>query len=389
MKKCISFLLAISILLNFCFAEKKSKKKDKKKNKVKVEKIVSTENEKSASEASVEPSLTSDVPSEDVEISISAKDLSQDPDVPLPKYTLRKPEGSPVKLRESWGYVMQNRLDEYTPGLPLTDICFFSADIDCYGKLVNIPSRSKIKTNGARCHLVITCDSKSLSHFILQPGSDVRKKLLKDIVKAGTNYDGVQIDFELIPLKDKTNFINFLADLRYMLGQKKWFTVCVPARNKFIESDVYSYKEISRFCDRVFIMAYDEHWSTSAPGAVASTDWCRKVAEYAKKTIPEKKLIIGVPLYGRTWASETTAGAWYFSGANRIMTEHGVENVIYEDDIPTFKYTANVEVTGYFNDIHSVLALCRIYEEFGIRKMGFWRVGFEDPELWNWIKISR
>ena len=263
------------------------------------------------------------------------------------------------------------------------------AEIDCYGKLVNIPLRSKIKTGGARCHLVITCDSKSLSHFILQPGTDVRKKLLHDIVKSGAAYDGVQIDFELVPTRDRTNFINFLADLRYMLGQKKWFTVCVPARNKPVTDDAYNYKEIAKYSDRVFVMAYDEHWSTSAPGAVASAEWCRKIAEYAKKTIPEKKLIMGIPLYGRTWASETTAGAWYFSGANRIMTEHGVENVEYTDDIPTFKYTANVEVIGYFNDIHSVLTLGRIYQDLGIRKMGFWRIGQESPDFWKWIKILK
>ena len=98
---------------------------------------------------------------------------------------------------------------------------------------------------------------------------------------------------------------------------------------------------------------------------------------------------MGIPLYGRSWANETTAGAWYFSGANRIMTEHGVENIEYDGEIPKFKYTANVEVTGWFNDVHSVLEFCRLYESFDIHKMGFWRVGFEDPELWNWIKTMR
>ena len=331
-----------------------------------------------------------DIPSEGVEYAISAEDVPDSEEkVKLePKYTLKKPTGRPLPLKESWGYVMAGREDEYKADIPLTDVCYFGAEIGTYGSLVSIPVRSKLKTGRARCHLVIACDSRSLTHFILDPSFGLRNQLLRDIVKAAAPYEGVQIDFELVPARDRRNFITFLGDLRYMLGERKWFSVCVPARFKLLSEDIYPYEEISRYCDRVFVMAYDEHWSGSKPGAVANVAWCRRVAEYAKKTIPERKLIMGLPFYGRTWASETTAGAWYFSGANRIMTEHGVEDVIYEDEIPTFKYTAQVEVTGYFNDISSVLALGRTYQEMGIQKMGWWRIGMEDPDFWDWVKIN-
>ena len=332
-----------------------------------------------------------DVPSEGVEYAISAEDVPE-PEEKIklePKYTLKKPTGRPVPLKESWGYVMAGREDEYNSGIPLTDVCYFGAEIGTYGSLVNVPPRSKLKTGRARCHLVIACDSRSLTHFILDPSYNLRNQLLRDIVKASANYDGVQIDFELVPVRDRKNFITFLGDLRYMLGEKKWFSVCVPARFKLLSEDVYPYEEISRYCDRVFVMAYDEHWSGSKPGAIANVEWCCRVAEYAKKSIPERKLIMGLPFYGRTWASETTAGAWYFSGANRIMTEHGVENVEYDKEIPTFKYTAQVEVTGYFNDISSVLAIARAYQAVGIQKMGWWRIGMEDPEFWQWVNIKK
>jgi len=306
-----------------------------------------------------------------------------------PLYKLRNPSGNPVSLTESWGYVMQNRLEEYTPGLPLTDICFFAAEVNSYGELAGVPNRSRIDTNGARCHLVIVCDSKSLSHFVLDPAFPVRKQLIKDIVKAAAPYDGLQIDFELIPGRDRKHFISFLGDLRLALGSEKIYSVCVPARTKYIGDDVFPYAEIAKYCDRVFVMAYDENWSGSKPGPVASLNWCKKIMEYAKKSIPEKKLVMGIPFYGRTWASETTAGAWYFSGANRIMTEHQTPYVIYENDIPSFKYTAQVEVTGYFNDAYANLQFIRMYKNAGINKMGFWRIGQEDPEIWNWINIEK
>ncbi len=329
-----------------------------------------------------------DVPSENVEYAISGEEIP-DPEKLEPLYELRKPEGDKIGLKESWGYVMKARKDEYNPDMPLTDVCYFAAEINQYGELVGVPSRSSLNVGKARCHLVVICESKSLTHLVLEPKFGVRNKLIREIAKAGAQYDGVQIDFELVPPRDRKNFIYFLSDLRYSLGKNQWFSVCVPARFKLLTEDVYPYEEIARYCDRVFVMAYDEHWSTSKPGPIASIDWCRKVAEYAKKSIPEKKLIMGIPFYGRTWASETTAGAWYFSGATRIMTEHRVPEVNYEDDIPTFKYTAQVDITGYFNDLYSCVQLCRMYDEFGIRKIGYWRIGMEDPEFWNWIEIRK
>lgn len=342
-----------------------------------------------------------EIPSEQSEFSLSENEIENQSsestlqstlqeNVPLtPKYKFREVQGEAVQLKECWGYVMQTHPEEYNSTLPLTDVCFFAAEVNCYGELVSVPKRTIIDIGKARSHLVVVCDSKSLSHFILEPKSETRKNLLKQIVKAAHSYDGVQIDFELVPVRDRKHFITFLADLRYMLGKEKWFSVCVPARFRLLSEDVYPYAEISRYCDRVFIMAYDEHWSTSKPGPIASVDWCRKVMEYATNSIPSRKLIMGMPFYGRTWASQTTASAWYFETINKRMTENNVEEIIYKDDIPTFTYTTQVDITGYMNDAYSVIQLCRLYENAGIKKMGFWRIGQEDPKVWNFIEINK
>ena len=308
---------------------------------------------------------------------------------PVQLYTLREVEGEPVQFAETWGYVSAGREDEYNSSLPITDVCYFSAEINCYGELSGVPSRSKLKTGKARCHLVITCDSRSLTHFVINPDYGVRKNLLKQIVKAAAPYDGVQIDFELVPARDRKHFLTFLADLRYMLGQAKWFTVCVPARFNRLSEDVYPYADIANYSDSVFVMAYDEHWSSSAPGPIASVDWCKKVLEYAQKSIPTKKLIMGIPFYGRFWAEQATSGAYYFSRLNRMMVANGVTEITYENDIPKVQYTTQVDVTGYFNDAYSDVNLLRIYEQAGVQKIGFWRVGQEDPEFWNWLEVKK
>ena len=326
---------------------------------------------------------------EEIDLSQEALEQETEPLPPEQLYTLRPVEGKPVEFAESWGYVSAGREDEYNSSLPITDVCYFSAEINCYGELTSVPVRSKLKTGKARCHLVIICDSRSLTHFVINPEYGVRKTLLKSIVKAAAPYDGVQIDFELVPARDRKHFLTFIADLRYMLGQAKWFSVCVPARVKKLSEDVYPYTEIASYCDRVFVMAYDEHWSTSAAGPVASVDWCKKIVEYAAKSIPEKKLVMGIPFYGRFWAAQATEGAYYFSRLNRMMVANGVEEITYENDIPKVQYTTQVDVTGYFNDAWSDVTLMRMYQAAGVKKIGFWRVGQEDPEFWNWLKINK
>lgn len=302
-----------------------------------------------------------------------------------PKYKLKTPTGNPAEFKESWGYVVMSRSNEYNKEMPVTDVCYFSADVNTYGELIDIPDRNKIDIGDARAHMVVVCSGRALTHFSIDPSYSIRKKLINDIVAAAKPFDGVNIDFENVPEKDKSHFITFLADLRYKL-KGKIFSVCVPARTS---EGTYPYKEISKYCDRVFVMVYDEHWSGSRPGPVATPAWCKKICDYAVKTIPSEKLVMGVPFYGRTWQSKSHAGAWYFSGANRVMNENNVKEVTYENDIPKFTYSATVDVTGYFNDAYSVLNICRMYEEAKVQNIGFWRIGQEDPDFWQWLKIKQ
>ena len=157
-----------------------------------------------------------------------------------------------------------------------------------------------------------------------------------------------------------------------------------------MEDDIYDYKKLSKIVDKILIMAYDEHWSTSAPGAIGSTDWCKRIAEYAKTVIPEEKLVMGISLYGRTWLSAPYRGqAWYFSGIERIKKENGIKEVKRDKfDVPYFSFKETATITGWYDDIQSLKVKFQMYKDIGIDRIGFWRIGFEDRELWKEIKLS-
>jgi len=289
---------------------------------------------------------------------------------------------------EIWGYVMTGREEALTDNLPLSDIGYFSAGIDSYGKLTDVPVRSKLKFPG-RVHLVVVCDSRSLTHFVLIPGSSHRKELIADLLSATKDYDGLQIDFENIPSRDSDTFFSFLKDLRQGLPANKKFTIALPARNKKVNNDQYDYEKIKPYVDRILVMAYDEHWSGSKPGSVASMKWCKRVAEYSINVIGKEKLIMGLPFYGRAWGDYTPSRALIYPTTEKIINEHNVEEIRRENGIPIFEYTRNVKITVYYEDAYSLCARMDMYKTMGVASIGFWRIGQETAEVWNYLKLEK
>lgn len=300
-------------------------------------------------------------------------------------YRWNKLDGKKVQFKEIWGYLVTNRLKDFDKNAPLTDLALFGVDVDCYGKLETAPKRNLTAGFKGRVHLVAVCNSTSTTHFVLDPKYGLRGDLVKDLIFASREFDGLQIDYELVPQKDGEHFLEFLRQLKRKLDEKP-LTVCVPARVKTFATDVYDYKKIAAVADKVMIMAYDEHWSTSGPGSVASINWCKKIVDYALGVLPADKYIIGVPFYGRSWIDRSLAQAWYFNGANRIMHENDVKQLKRKDGVPHFEYEAKAKVTLWFDDATSLLQRARMYKNYGFDSIAFWRLGMEDAAFWEWIE---
>ena len=302
-------------------------------------------------------------------------------------YRWNKVEGDKVQFKEIWGYVLAERVGDWERVAPLTDVGLFAVEVDCYGNLERAPSRTLIKNFNGRVHLVAVCQSRSLTHFVLDARFGKRDRLVKDLISASKDFDGLQIDYELVPKLDGEDFAEFLRLLKKGLG-KKQLTVCVHARTKKLQDDVEDYERLAGICDKVMIMAYDEHWATSAPGSPASMDWCKRIGEYALSILPQEKYIIGVPFYGRSWITEGDhpASAWAFNGSNRRISENRVEEIKRKDGVPYFEFETKVKIIQYYEDATSLVQRCRMYQEQGFCNVAFWRMGQEDVAFWDWIE---
>jgi spore germination protein YaaH len=311
-------------------------------------------------------------------------------DQELEKFLPKADQTLPVTtFREIWGYVIDGQEAALTKELPITDVGYFGAEVDMYGVLSKVPNRQNLSAFSGRVHLAVTCGSNALTYFTLMPGSSQRRELIADLIAATKNYDGLNIDFENIPAKSGDAFLSFLRELRAGLPKEKIFSIALYARTKAVTNDVYDYEKIKPLVDKIFIMAYDEHWSRSGPGSVASLRWCKNVAEYSLRVVGDEKLVMGIPFYGRAWEDQNHHRALIYPTTEKLIDTYNVKEIRRENGIPTFGYIVNLAVKVYYEDEYSISARMEMYKSMKINAIGFWRIGQETPKVWEIIQIEK
>ena len=292
-------------------------------------------------------------------------------------------------FKEIWAYLMQGEEKELTGAEPITDIGYFGAGLNKDGRITGRIVRPEIVVKGGvkpEIHLVIAeLSNSSLMHFSLDPEYGVQPLLIGDICRLAESFDGVQIDFESVSADDAGFFFGFLAELKGRLPPGKTLSVAVPARTEPI-SDAYTYSRIASIADRIVIMAYDEHWSTSAPGPVASLPWCSKVVDYAKSTVDIGKIVMGLPLYGRAWQDKRLAKALRFKNVQDIIAEKNGTSSYASERGAYFEYSENVVVKVFYDDDRSIMEKLQLYKAKNIDSVSFWRIGQGPPGLWSSIE---
>jgi spore germination protein YaaH len=291
-------------------------------------------------------------------------------------------------FREIWGYVVAGQEAALTRDLPITDVGYFGAEVNMYGTLSSVPRRQNLSNFSGRVHLVVTSGSNALTYFALMPGSHQRRALIADLIAETRNFDGLNIDFENIPPRSGEAFLSFLRELRAGLPDKV-FSVALYARTRPIANDVYDYEKIRPYVDRIFVMAYDEHWGGSRPGPISSITWCRRVAEHSLRVIGPEKLVMGIPFYGRAWVDHNHHRAHTYPNIQRLIDTHNVTEIRRENGTPTFRYNPTISVTVFYEDEYSISARFEMYKAMGVNAIGFWRIGQETPRVWDILRLEQ
>lgn len=212
------------------------------------------------------------------------------------------------------------------------------------------------------------------------------------------NYDGIDIDYEMLDASLRDEYSAFMIDLGAALhAQNKMLTVAVHAKTcDFCGLGGFQdWTMLNGVVDRLRIMTYDYSWRGGGPGPVAPVYWVTEVVEYARTVVDPAKIIVGVPFYGYDWLATGGDGhAYTWADVNSIIQAYGVEKTLVENDASgrvvqenriTYSTRAGRRI-AYFATSRSLDAKLALVQDLDLAGIAIWRLGGEDPENWNVIR---
>jgi len=217
------------------------------------------------------------------------------------------------------------------------------------------------------------------------------------LLSAVASWDGLALDFEGVDPADRGGLSAFIQSLGAALRSAgKYFVVALPAKTNDAQTGwagAYDYGAIAGAADLYLVMAYGFRTSVSdVPGSTAPVSWVDATIAYAASQLPADRLLLGVPFYGYDWnvTRGPPARALRFSDVRALLDATGaIPRFDMEIGSSTFKYTSAGEAHEvWYEDDRSLGAKIGLMTKYGLRGVGAWRLGHEDPSLWaTWDQV--
>ena len=199
--------------------------------------------------------------------------------------------------------------------------------------------------------------------------------------------EGVNVDLEELAPEDSEPFLEFLVELRRELhAHGMRLTVDVP-----FQDPAFDYEYIGKVADAVMVMAYDEHFPSSAPGPIASRKWLEQSLDDLVPRIPPERLVMVLGAYGYGWdvdrPKELAQGLSFFSAVNLARAAGSLPHFAEDAENTHFAYKDEDGETHevWLQDAPTLWNQVRVAGESGIKRFGLWRLGTEDETAWSFL----
>jgi peptidoglycan-N-acetylglucosamine deacetylase len=201
------------------------------------------------------------------------------------------------------------------------------------------------------------------------------------IVDSG-RYTGVVIDFEGMTARDLEalrRVTRIVADSVRAHGVTT-VAIAVPAA----DTTAYPGGLLLEHADIIMPLLYDQHWSASPPGPIASPEWVRRQLGVRVAEVGAERIVAALPLYGYRWRRSAETEVISFEDARRLSV---MTNTVLSRDLGSATLNASSpegwEV--WVSDRVLIETLVRDARRLGVTTFALWRLGLEDPGVWEAI----
>ena len=201
--------------------------------------------------------------------------------------------------------------------------------------------------------------------------------------------DGINVDFEQVPREAGEDYIQFLRELSVACRLNQ----IVLSVDNYVPTEYTAYynrKEQGIIADYIIIMGYDEHYSGSEIGSIASINYVEGGIKDTLNEVPKEKVINAIPFYTGIWATEsgtTTLDKVSMSYAEKFMTEKG--GTADWDEVTCQNFTTfqseNTTYQIWLEDEASIQTKLNVMKNYDIAGVAGWRLGLEKPEIWDLV----
>ncbi|HTQ15240.1 MAG TPA: glycosyltransferase [Rhizomicrobium sp.] len=193
---------------------------------------------------------------------------------------------------------------------------------------------------------------------------------------------GVTVDFETLPNSAHPNLGLFLRELTASFRPRGWIVVCAAE----FDDDDWPFAQYAKLVDYTVLMAYDEHYLTSAPGSIAGESWYEDLLDKRMRVLPPNRTLIALGSYGYDWAGHDPADPVAYQEAIVAANDAGAQ-VVFDDatNNPHFSYLDDDNTRHEVWFLDGVTAFNEIHAADPYRPAGYaiWRLGSEDPSVWS------
>jgi spore germination protein YaaH len=193
-------------------------------------------------------------------------------------------------------------------------------------------------------------------------------------------YRGLVLDFEDEQPHDLPlllDVVKAITDSAHAHGVSQ-VAIAVPAA----DNAAYPTRALLGVTDLLLPMLYDEHWDSSAPGAISDPSWVRSTLAARLAGIDRHRIVAGLPTYAYHWPRGKSGEQMSYDDARSAAARNGVR--LTRDAATQTLHATEPNGDQYWaTDAELLRTLVGVVRSLGVERVSLWRLGQEDPAIWR------